>query len=346
MVATLDVLIAERPGQSIKVPYDDHEPIYFLLQRISLKLHGKIDPYPRQINLYMNGIPLPDREESIARYRIFGNLLTYRSTKAGDMMVYVTLRGKKIAFSCNGSDTLNRLKSMIAQAEFIPVDQQSLSFDGRELQAGKTLKQYHILHGCTVHLAVRLRGGGFAYIPSSVMFSDISDTKSVCKVEFSESAPKGRTTCHGTNIECECECTPDYQVICRKEFGKIELSVDSFKCPNCDGCQNIALVTVGFVECKYRFHGVKATGERHTTEWVEVTKDDCYQYFNPIKTIGWKRLVIESAELCALDKCSICLQPMSNTTSPNPCCGHRFHSTCYAKWNSSCPTCHLNQQLI
>ncbi|KAG0069136.1 hypothetical protein BGZ89_003477, partial [Linnemannia elongata] len=57
----------------------------------------------------------------------------------------------------------------------------------------------------------------------------------------------------------------------------------------------ITPITVGFMQCKYRFHGIKLSGEQYTSDWRKVTKDDCYQVFKPDKQVHWRRLVIESA---------------------------------------------------
>jgi hypothetical protein len=160
---------------------------------------------------------------------------------------------------------------------------------------------------------------------------------------FSKSAPRGRMSCFGTNVECKCECTPGYRVVCRKNFGTIELSDAKFTCPNCNQDDKIVPITVGFVRCKYRFHGIKGNGQQHTSEWKDVTDDDLYQLLSPSNQTTWKRLVIESAKLGSPEECSICLEPMHTTTSLG--CGHRFHQACYMKWNSSCPLCRYNQHL-
>ncbi|KAG0038318.1 hypothetical protein BGZ82_000530, partial [Podila clonocystis] len=49
-------------------------------------------------------------------------------------------------------------------------------------------------------------------------------------------------------------------------------------------------VTVGFLYYKYRFRGTKATGEKYTSGWVTVAKDDLYQYFEGGDQTVWYRL--------------------------------------------------------
>lgn len=340
-MATLDV-IAGTPGKSVAVPYQDHEPIFYLIQRISRKL-GEKDSEFWSRKLYMNGTLLTDHEDSIARYRIFGTVLTYRATRTS-MMVYIdSFTGKTFSVECSDQTTEEELRELIQDAEGIPKDEQRLMFAGKHLEDKSCLKDHRIIKGSTIQMTLRLRGGHSFHITPGVVFADISDTEGVIKVPFSTTAPPGRIASSGTNVECQCACTPDYRVICQRGVGTIELSDTSFTCPNCSKSDRIAPVTVGFVKCKYRFHGVKVTGERYTSEWKNVKKEDFYQLYGPTKQIGWRRLVIESDKLDAHDKCTVCLKPVVDN-STNLSCGHRFHTLCFIPWKT-CLICNLNKGL-
>jgi hypothetical protein len=57
------------------------------------------------------------------------------------------------------SDTVKMLKELVMEKEGIPADEQRVIFGGKQLEDGRTIADYNIEDGSTVHDVLRLRGG-------------------------------------------------------------------------------------------------------------------------------------------------------------------------------------------
>ncbi|KAF9148488.1 hypothetical protein BG015_009784 [Linnemannia schmuckeri] len=336
MAATLDIIIAKSgPNDTINVRYKPDEPILFLLKRIHAIL-GTDDTSILRQDLFLNGMELKDHNRTMDYYSVFGHALTYRATLRpvrgqGEIDIYIKTHWQSrhivLPSGCDNPCSQD--------------PEQRLLLADKQLEDERTLVSYGIKQGTTLRLILRLRGGGT--LPG-IVFADVSDAFGIRKIRFSHDAPPGRIATAGINVECECKCTPTHRVICKKNFSTLEISRAMLICPNCGKSEDIKPITVGFMECKYRFHGIKASGEQYTSDWSDVTADDYYHLFNPDNKIHWRRLVIESAGLNHYDECAICLEKLQLTKALD--CGHRFHPACFKQWKGTCPSCHYNKHLI
>ncbi|KAF9902632.1 hypothetical protein EC991_004728 [Linnemannia zychae] len=339
MAATLDIIISNNETKNISVPYMDTEPTFFILERIRSKLGTKTEDIKRQ-DLYLNGKRIFDLQKSVDYYRIFGRTLTYRALADKDITIEVVpLSGPSDKIVCQTSSTVKDLKDKYWQMKGGYWESRFI-YNRMEMHPDDILHDLGIRNDCTVYIIVRLRGGGS--LPG-IVFSDVSDTSNVRKIEFSQNAPSGRFAAPGTNVECDCICTPTHNVICTKGYGRIELSEETFECPNCGRSDGIVPITVGFMECKHRFHGIKETGEQYSSEWVEVKERDCYQLFDASNTITWRRLMIESVKQEERSACTICLDKLLSFETLS--CGHQFHTECINGWAGECPNCRYNKHL-
>lgn len=76
------------------------------------------------------------------------------------MQIFIkTLTGRKQQYNFEENSTVLSVKETLQEKEGIQVDQIRLIFSGKQLSDEKTLQDYKIEAGGTIHMVLQLRGG-------------------------------------------------------------------------------------------------------------------------------------------------------------------------------------------
>lgn len=199
---------------------------------------------------------------------------------------------------------------------------------------------YNIQEESTLHLVLRLRGGGDA-------FADVSNTESIEKLQWNFNAPKWRVATPGLNVEGICRndgCAAFQEPTISKIGFKPWTLGSEVRCPMCSN--EMEAFTCGMTNCSWMFEGVKTNGEIVTKSWEEVGNE-----YNRFKKTGnmveWDRLVI-CARRHSTTECAICLEDVKIGNTWSIACGHKFHKECIFLWanmpvigKGHAPTCPL-----
>jgi len=127
------------------------------MTKIKSKIQDKEGIPSEKQRLFYGGKELEDRH-TLKEYNIQGQSTLHLCVTMTIYMMAPT--GKRTTLHVLPSDSINEVKKKIYSKEGIPPDEQTLTFDGKEMENSRTLNDYNIEKESTIHLISRFAESG------------------------------------------------------------------------------------------------------------------------------------------------------------------------------------------
>ena len=155
----MEIIIIMLNGASHRLTVNPQDTVSSLKGLIQTKLGV---PVQQQKLMFVNGqrTPLNDDSKPLSWYGLqSGSQVSLLITQPPPFQVFLkNEKGKSTTYDITPEETVDHFKARVEQREGVPVSQQRLLHQSREMTRGR-LTDYNVTNHSTIDLMLRLRGG-------------------------------------------------------------------------------------------------------------------------------------------------------------------------------------------
>lgn len=206
------------------------------------------------------------------------------------------LTGQQYAIDIWPTDSIGTLKAKIQEKCGVPIDLQKLVHGGTYLDDDdQALNHYNISTETTIHVFVRLRGGGGDFEFHNLDCSKLQERKHVSNAPLWRTIKQNGLCLEGlcTNAKCFAH---QQLVVASHGLGSFNIPETPSVCPLCQ--TEFKAVTMGFTGCKWTWTGRQTNGYEVSGQ-MKMCGSDVYMRFDTNVDLQtnmtmWERLVIHA----------------------------------------------------